>query len=126
MSPHLQSALMTLAGFMSGSLMFSLWLGRLRGGDPLRVGDGNPGAANAFRSGGAAVGVAALLLDFLKGAIPVALARWNLHLDGWLLAPVAVYVGPRLDRWWTRRQQALGYQPALGAGGEAVAARGHP
>jgi len=45
---------------------------------------------------------------------------------GWMLAPVAVYVGPRIDRWWTRRQQALGYQPALGAGGEVVAPAGRP
>jgi membrane-associated phospholipid phosphatase len=34
---------------------------------------------------------------------------------GWLLAPVAVVVGPRVDRWWARRQQALGYEPAVGA-----------
>jgi len=37
---------------------------------------------------------------------------------GWLLAPVAVFVGPRLDRWWARRQRALGYQPAIGAAGD--------
>ena len=34
---------------------------------------------------------------------------------GWLLAPVAVVVGPRVDRWWARQQRALGYQPAVGA-----------
>jgi membrane-associated phospholipid phosphatase len=36
---------------------------------------------------------------------------------GWLLAPVAVWVAPRADAWWARRQRALGYEPARGAGG---------
>jgi membrane-associated phospholipid phosphatase len=36
---------------------------------------------------------------------------------GWLLAPVALFVGPRVDRWWARQQRALGYEPALGANG---------
>ncbi len=35
---------------------------------------------------------------------------------GWLLAPVAIFVGPRIDRWWAQRQRSLGYQPAVGAG----------
>ncbi len=34
---------------------------------------------------------------------------------GWLLAPVAVWVAPRVDGWWARRQRALGYEPARGA-----------
>jgi membrane-associated phospholipid phosphatase len=35
-------------------------------------------------------------------------------LAGWLLAPLAVWVAPRLDDWWSRRQRALGYAPARG------------
>lgn len=34
---------------------------------------------------------------------------------GWLLAPVAVWLAPRVDAWWARRQRALGYEPARGA-----------
>ncbi len=34
---------------------------------------------------------------------------------GWLLAPLAVWVAPRVDAWWARRQRALGYEPARGA-----------
>jgi membrane-associated phospholipid phosphatase len=33
---------------------------------------------------------------------------------GWLLAPAAVWLAPRLDGWWARRQRALGYEPARG------------
>lgn len=38
-------------------------------------------------------------------------------LAGWVLAPVAVSVAPRLDGWWTERQRELGYPTAKGAGG---------
>ena len=38
-------------------------------------------------------------------------------LAGFLLAPVAVWLAPRLDAAWARRQRALGYEPALGAPG---------
>jgi len=34
---------------------------------------------------------------------------------GWLLAPGAAWLAPRLDAWWGRRQQALGYEAARGA-----------
>jgi membrane-associated phospholipid phosphatase len=36
---------------------------------------------------------------------------------GWLLAPAAVWVAPRVDSWWARRQRALGIEPARGAPG---------
>jgi membrane-associated phospholipid phosphatase len=34
---------------------------------------------------------------------------------GWLLAPAALWVAPRVDAWWARQQRALGYEPARGA-----------
>ena len=33
---------------------------------------------------------------------------------GWLLAPAALWVAPRVDAWWARQQRALGYEPARG------------
>jgi membrane-associated phospholipid phosphatase len=36
---------------------------------------------------------------------------------GWLLAPAALWVAPRVDAWWAHRQRALGYEPARGAPG---------
>ncbi|MEO0086221.1 MAG: glycerol-3-phosphate acyltransferase [candidate division WOR-3 bacterium] len=86
----LLSVALTAGGFLSGSLMFSSWLARLRGRDLKMTGDGNPGAVNAFKAAGPLVGGVALLLDFLKGALPVAAACWLLHLQGWALAPVIV------------------------------------
>lgn len=86
----LRGLLMAVAGFLSGSLMFSAWLVRLTGGDVRRVGDGNPGAVNAYRAAGPIVGNLALLLDFLKGWLPVAAAYWLLGIRGWWLAAVMI------------------------------------
>lgn len=80
-----------LASFLSGSLPFSVWVGRLAlRTDIRRYGDGNPGATNVLRSGGKGWGTLALLLDTLKGAVPVAVACFWAGLTGWPLAAVAV------------------------------------
>ena len=34
---------------------------------------------------------------------------------GWLVAAAALWVAPRLDTWWARKQRALGYEPARGS-----------
>ena len=45
---------------------------------------------------------------------------------GWLLAPAAVWVAPRIDAWWARRQRALGYEPARGAAAGGAGGRQAP
>ena len=58
-------------GYLSGSLPWGLWLGRwLRGVDVRTLGSRNLGATNVYRSLGPAIGVAVLLLDIAKGALP--------------------------------------------------------
>ena len=77
--------------FFSGALPFSAWLARgLAHAELRQVGDGNPGAANAWKAGGWRVGALALLLDYLRGAVPVALAHFGWHLAGLPLGAVAV------------------------------------
>lgn len=81
----------TILGFLSGSLPFSVWLGQqLAHTDIRRYGDGNPGAANAWRAGGWRIGVAAVLLDYLKGATPVALAYFGWNITEWEIVPIAL------------------------------------
>jgi glycerol-3-phosphate acyltransferase PlsY len=46
------------------------------------LGDGNPGAANAFRTGNRLVGLFVLILDVSKAAVPVGLAYFNLGVRG--------------------------------------------
>ena len=58
-------------GYLCGALPWGLWLGRwIKGVDVRTLGSGNLGATNVYRSLGPALGIATLLLDMLKGAIP--------------------------------------------------------
>lgn len=78
-------------GFVSGSLMFSYWLGLLVLKRDIRtVGDGNPGASNLLRAGGWLLGIFGLLLDYAKGVVPVLVARTVGGLEGGALVPVAL------------------------------------
>ncbi len=82
--------LWSLLAFICGSIPFSVWLPKLlRRADVRQYGDGNPGATNAFRAGGAAVGLLALLLDVSKAAAPVGWAYFNMGYRGWPMALIA-------------------------------------
>ena len=77
------SVAMILFAFISGSFPFSFWLGKLLlGVDVRQYGDGNPGAANVFRSGSKSIGLLALILDISKAAVPVGLSYYNMGIRG--------------------------------------------
>jgi acyl phosphate:glycerol-3-phosphate acyltransferase len=87
----LSVAFWTLLGFFLGALPFAVWLGRLAARvDVRRYGDGNPGTFNAWRAAGWRVGLPVLLLDFLKGALPVGLAHFGAGINGWGLVPIGL------------------------------------
>ncbi len=66
--------LAALAAYLVGSLSFAVIVSRVMGlNDPRTYGSGNPGATNVLRSGNKAAAVATLLLDALKGYVPVLL-----------------------------------------------------
>ena len=70
-------ALATLAAYLLGSLSFAVIVSRLMGlNDPRSYGSKNPGATNVLRSGSKAAAVITLLLDALKGWLPVMLVRF--------------------------------------------------
>ena len=74
---------LVLIAFLCGSLPFSVWLGKLfLKVDVRQYGDGNPGAANVFRSGSKIIGVFALILDVAKAAAPVGFSYFNLGIRG--------------------------------------------
>jgi glycerol-3-phosphate acyltransferase PlsY len=79
-----------IIAFLCGSVPFSVWVGLLAGKNIRQYGDGNPGATNAWKAGGAFWGGAAAILDFAKGAIPVLLANYVVGLEGYSLAAVAL------------------------------------
>lgn len=65
-----------LTAYLCGSLPFSVWLGGLILGKEIRhFGDGNPGGTNVMRAGSRALGVAVIVLDGLKGCLPVLAAQ---------------------------------------------------
>ncbi len=68
---------LSILGYLLGSIMFSpLIMKHFKKMDITKVSsDHNPGAANAFIYGGITCGIASLLLDMLKGFIPVFLAQ---------------------------------------------------
>jgi glycerol-3-phosphate acyltransferase PlsY len=69
------AAFAAVVGFALGACPWGLWLGRVfRGVDVRTMGSGNLGTTNVYRSLGPALGIATLLLDALKGALPVWLA----------------------------------------------------
>lgn len=87
----LTTILWTVIGFVSGSLMLALWIGQIALRRDVRgVGDGNPGATNVLKAGGIGWGLLALLLDALKGTIPVSIARYGVGLSGVPLVIVAL------------------------------------
>lgn len=61
--------------YLSGAIPYSLLIGKAKGVDLRKVGSGNIGATNVARNIGMRWGVAALLLDALKGYGPVLAAR---------------------------------------------------
>jgi glycerol-3-phosphate acyltransferase PlsY len=80
---------MLVGAYLIGSLNSAIVLCRLSGlPDPRSQGSGNPGATNVLRFGGKKLAATVLLIDVVKGVLPVVLARY-LELDQSLLASTA-------------------------------------
>jgi glycerol-3-phosphate acyltransferase PlsY len=73
----LYPALATVLAYLIGSLSFAVIVSRTMGlNDPRTYGSKNPGATNVLRSGSKAAAVVTLLLDALKGWLPVVAVKW--------------------------------------------------
>ena len=72
MSFHLPSFIAIVLSYLVGSLSFAVIVSKSLGmADPRSYGSGNPGATNVLRSGNKGAALATLLLDALKGWLPV-------------------------------------------------------
>ena len=70
--------LVVVLAYLVGSLSFAVIVSRLMGlSDPRSYGSKNPGATNVLRSGNKAAAVLTLVLDAVKGWLPVALVAWQ-------------------------------------------------
>ncbi len=71
-----------LLAFLLGSIPFGLLIARARGIDIRSQGSGNIGATNVLRVMGKKYGIPCLLLDMLKGFIPVVIAISLIRFEG--------------------------------------------
>jgi glycerol-3-phosphate acyltransferase PlsY len=124
--PWLWNVLAVVAAYLIGSLSFAVIVTRAMGlSDPRTYGSKNPGATNVLRSGNRTAALLTLLLDALKGGLPVVAAQL-LGLGGATVAMVglAAFVGhlfPVFFRFQGGKGVAtaagvlLGLNPLLGA-----------
>ena len=111
--------LATVAAYLLGSLSFAVIVTHVMGlSDPRTYGSKNPGATNVLRSGSKAAAIVTLLLDAMKGWLPVALVMWFGHPYGLEDGTVAlVGLAAFLGHLWPvffRFQGGKGVATALG------------
>ncbi|MGP7734637.1 glycerol-3-phosphate 1-O-acyltransferase PlsY [Oceanimonas smirnovii] len=81
---------MIILAYLGGSVSSAVLISRLyRLPDPRNHGSGNPGATNVLRTGNRSAAVWVLLLDILKGTLPVYLG-WFLGISPLYLAFIAM------------------------------------
>src|SRR5262245_21125245 len=107
MPPIGVAVLLLLTAYLIGAIPFGYLIGRVRGVNLFEAGSGNIGATNAARVLGARAGALVFLLDFLKGAVPVA-----------VIVPVARALA-------SGAETALGPPDVLRVGAAALAFLGH-
>jgi len=111
---------LVVAAYLVGSISFAVVVARRRGVDLRAIGSGNLGATNVGRALGRRAGWTVLVLDALKGAAPVVLARAVLHDEPRAVAAVALaaVVGHCFPIWHRLR----GGKGAATGGGALIAA----
>jgi glycerol-3-phosphate acyltransferase PlsY len=96
---HLPGIAAVVLAYLVGSLSFAVIVSRLMGlADPRSYGSKNPGATNVLRSGNKAAAILTLVLDALKGYVPVVVAlvagpRWGVGETAIAFVGLAAFVG---------------------------------
>lgn len=121
MTPWAPYLFFTLAGYLSGSVLYAQLLTRWIAGKDVRTAqeDHNPGTASAFLCGGLACGIPVLICDLLKGFLPVHWAlRFCLPSDPLfvfvLLAPVIGHAWPLFYHFEGGKAIAVSFGVLLG------------
>ena len=92
--------LLLLLAYLFGSIPFGYLAGRARGIDLRQEGSGNLGATNVYRVLGARMALPVIVLDVLKGFLPVSLfplwdgRAWPLLPELYGLAAIAGHIWP--------------------------------
>src|SRR5436309_394384 len=140
----MRDVLLILSGYLLGSMPWGYWLPRIVTGVNIRkVGSGNTGAANVWRTQGFKLGLSVALLDLAKGLAAALLGVWlgseligllagglelrvelfaELEVEGLQVAAQGLYgrrtaehdVRPRLRERGGKGDRVRGDRPALG------------
>ncbi len=118
-----------VAAYLIGSLSFAVIVSRVMGlDDPRHYGSKNPGATNVLRSGSKKAAAATLLLDALKGWLPVWVvshwgAAWGLGDGALASVGIAAFIGHLFPVFFrfkggkgvaTAAGVLIGFEPLLG------------
>ena len=106
--------------YLVGSIPFGLLIVRLRTGKDIRqVESGRTGGTNAARAAGLGAGIITAVLDFLKAALTVWIARMLVPGNVWIqvLAPVAAVIGHNYSIFLIERGNGKRLRLRGGAGG---------
>ena len=71
MPDELGGVLLVILAYFAGSFPTASIVGMISGHDPAKEGSGNPGASNVYRTSGATYGLITVVVDVLKGLVPV-------------------------------------------------------
>ena len=77
-------ALTIVVAYLLGSIPFAYIIGRFKGIDIRKIGDGNIGSFNVFRHAGFTAGIVTLLADIGKGALAIIIAKLMTN-EEWLV-----------------------------------------
>ena len=112
--------LILIISYLIGSVPFGMIIVRLRTGQDVReIQSGRTGGTNAMRAAGLWAGIATAVLDLLKAAFSVWLARWIVPDIIWIqvLAPVMAILGHNYSIFLIDRNENGKLQFHGGAGG---------
>ena len=105
--------LVVLFSYLSGSIPFGLILTKFFGKQDVRkIGSGNIGATNVLRSGNKYLATATLLLDILKGYIPVVITQ-NYFPEYMQLSALLAFLG-HIFPFWLKFKGGKGVATYLG------------
>jgi glycerol-3-phosphate acyltransferase PlsY len=118
--PILNIAIVLLAGYLIGAIPSGYLIVKFTTGkDVTQVESGRTGGTNAFRAAGLGAGIATAVMDFLKGAAAVWVARWLAPGLLWVsfAAPLMAILGHNYSVFLVTYSREGGWRMRGGAGG---------
>jgi glycerol-3-phosphate acyltransferase PlsY len=115
----MRPVLVLLAAYLLGSIPFGYLIVRAKeGADVRETGSGGTGATNVSRRAGKMAGIVTLLLDALKGALAVLLARWlatpDFGINWWVTAAAILAIVGHIFPVWLGFRGGKGVATGVG------------